>query len=247
MTHQLPPAIFINNVNVSYHNRLVLESITNTIPQGNLVAIAGPNGAGKSTLLQSLIGLVPIQSGTITLLGGSFESNRLNIGYIPQRSSVDWDFPATVIDVVLMGRYGHCGWFKQPTAVDRELAYHALELVGMQSHATTPIGHLSGGQQQRVLLARALAQQAELYMMDEPFVGVDMATEESIMTLLQQLRRSGKTILVVHHDLQTIRDSFDWVWLLNVRSIACGPISQVLTKPNIKETYGRVPTCVPFE
>lgn len=247
MHHDSPPALAINKLYVAYHTRCVLESITVTIPHGVMVALAGPNGAGKSTLLQSLIGLIPVQSGTISMLGGSFNTHRLKIGYIPQRTSLDWDFPAYAIDIALMGRYGHRGWFKRTTAQDRAQAYHALELVGMQSYAHTPIGSLSGGQQQRVLLARALAQQAQLYIMDEPFVGVDMATEESLMIILQQLKSAGKTILIVHHDLQTIRDYFDWAWLLNVRSVACGPTAQVLTKQHIQATYGKVPTCVPFE
>lgn len=232
-------ALRVNNLTVAYHNQPVLWQVSATIQPGVMLAIVGPNGAGKTTLLKTMLGLIKPVAGTVSFFGGTYAQNRARIAYVPQRTSVDWDFPATVLDIVLMGRYGHIGWFKRPGASDYAAAHHALEQVDMNSYAQYTINQLSGGQQQRVFLARALVQNADLYLMDEPFVGVDMATEQMLVQLLKKLRDSGKTIIIVHHDLQTLRDYFDWVWLLNVRSIACGPLDEVFTKENMLATYGR--------
>lgn len=239
------PALSLQNVTVQFGQHTALADITTTIPQGVLLAIAGPNGAGKSTLLQSCIGLLKPNSGTISLLGDSFEHNRLKIAYIPQRAHIDWDFPASVRDVVLMGRYGHVGWLRRLGTKDYQAADSALIQVGMQMHADAHIGSLSGGQQQRVLIARALAQNAQLYMMDEPFIGVDVPTEQSLFEILKRLVYSGKTVVIVHHDILTI-PNFDWVWFLNKRSIACGPVQTTFTADNVGATYGKMPSYISF-
>jgi manganese/zinc/iron transport system ATP- binding protein len=194
----------VENLTVAYHQKPVLRDISFTAPEGNLIGIVGPNGAGKSTLIKAVLGLVPKASGTVLIYDKSYKVNRKLIGYVPQRESVDWDFPTNALDVVLMGRYGHMGWFKRPSAQDRQLAMECLQKVGMEEFAGRQISQLSGGQQQRVFLARALAQDATVYLMDEPFVGVDAATEKAIITLLTELKQQGKTVLVVHHDLNTV-------------------------------------------
>lgn len=232
-------ALRVNNLTVAYHNQPVLWQVSATIEQGVMLAIVGPNGAGKTTLLKSMLGLIKPVAGTVSFFGGTYAQHRSRIAYVPQRTSVDWDFPATVLDIVLMGRYGQIGWFKRPAQSDYDAACYALEQVDMSSYAQHTINQLSGGQQQRVFLARALVQNADLYVMDEPFVGVDMATEQMLVHLLKKLRHEGKTIIIVHHDLQTLRDYFDWVWLLNVRSIACGPLDDVLAQEHMRATYGR--------
>lgn len=184
------------------------------------------------------MGLLKPAAGTIEILGKPINNVRHLVGYVPQRSSVDWDFPTTALDVVMMGRYGALGWFKRPGRADKELAMQALEDMGMGDFANRQINQLSGGQQQRVFLARALVQDAGIYFMDEPFVGVDAATEKAIVTILKTLREKGKTVLVVHHDLQTVTEYFDWAFLMNVRQIALGPVKEVLTSENLKEAYG---------
>lgn len=232
-------ALRVHNLTVAYHNKPVLWQVSATIKSGVMLAIVGPNGAGKTTLLKTMLGLIAPVAGTVSFFDGTYAQHRTRIAYVPQRTSVDWDFPATVFDIVLMGRYGHIGWFKRPAQSDYDAAIHALEQVGMSAYAQHTINQLSGGQQQRVFLARALVQNADLYLMDEPFVGVDMATEQMLVQLLKKLRDAGKTIIIVHHDLQTLRDYFDWVWLINVRSIACGPLDEVVTQENMYTTYGR--------
>ncbi|MFB4158332.1 metal ABC transporter ATP-binding protein [Geomicrobium sp. JSM 1781026] len=227
-----------SNITVAYHRKPVLQNVSFEAPEGNLIGIVGPNGAGKSTLIKSILGLVPKASGNVTIFNQPYKKQRQLIGYVPQRGSVDWDFPTNALDVVLMGRYGKIGMFKRPKKTDINKAMHCLEQVGMERYADRQISQLSGGQQQRVFLARALAQDASVYFMDEPFVGVDAATERAIITLLTSLKAQGKTVLVVHHDLQTVEDYFDWVMLLNIRKIAFGPTGDVFTKDNLQKTYG---------
>ncbi|MGM0838495.1 MAG: metal ABC transporter ATP-binding protein [Bacillota bacterium] len=228
----------IENLTVAYHRKPVLKEISFTVPEGKLIGIIGPNGAGKSTLIKAVLELIPKASGSISIYGKPYRSQRKLIGYVPQRGSVDWDFPTNALDVVLMGRYGHIGWIKRPSKKDIEFAYECLDKVGMRDYATRQISQLSGGQQQRVFLARALAQDASIYFMDEPFVGVDAATEKAIITILNELKSQGKTVLVVHHDLQTVKEYFDWVLLINLRKIAIGPTDEVFTMENLQRTYG---------
>ena len=212
------------------------------IPVGKLVAIVGPNGAGKSTLLKSLIEMTKPLSGTVEFFGQPFKKVRHQIAYVPQRSSVDWDFPITAFELVLMGRYGKLGYFHWPKAADREAAKRAMEMVGMLPFANRQISQLSGGQQQRLFIARALLQDADLYLMDEPFSGVDMATEKAIIALMDLLKNQGKTLCVVHHDLGTVDAYFDWVIMLNTCLIASGPVSEVFHQDTIMRTYGREPS-----
>ncbi len=208
------------------------------MPAGQLVGVIGPNGAGKSTLIKAAMGMLPLNSGWVKVFGEPVERNLKRVGYVPQRESVDWDFPVSVMDVVLMGRYGHLGLFKRPAKSDRDKARECLEKVKMLPYADRQISNLSGGQQQRVFLARALAQESDLYFMDEPFAGVDAATETAIVAILQELREQGKTLLVVHHDLTTARDYFDSLLLLNMRVVAFGPTQTVFNQELLQRTYG---------
>jgi manganese/zinc/iron transport system ATP- binding protein len=233
-----PPALEIHDMTVAYHRKPVLWDIDLAIPEGNLVGVVGPNGAGKTTLIKAVLGLVPLASGKVEIYGRPYDEQRKIIGYVPQRESVDWDFPVTVRDVVLMGTYGRLGWFRRPGHREQETANRCLEQVGMRDFADRQIRQLSGGQQQRVFLARALAQDARVYFMDEPFSGVDAATETAILELLQQLRSAHKTVFVVHHDLQTVRGYFDYVILLNMRLVAYGPTETTFTPANLHKTYG---------
>lgn len=232
------PAIDVSDLTVAYRDHAVLWDIDLQIPSGVLCAIVGPNGAGKTTLIKAMLNLVPSSAGRVLFHGKPYAAQRRTVGYVPQRSSVDWDFPTTVLDVVMMGRYAELGWLRRPAAREHQLAMQALERVQMQDFAQRQIAQLSGGQQQRVFLARALVQDAQLYIMDEPFVGVDAVTERTIVKLLQDLRAAGKTVVVVHHDLQTVPEYFDWVALLNVRRIAAGPVAEVFTAENLRLTYG---------
>lgn len=228
----------IHDVTVAYHRKPVLWDVDLTITQPCLAAVVGPNGAGKSTLIKSVLGLTPLASGSVTIFGKPVPQVRKRIGYVPQRESVDWDFPVTVLDVVLMGTYGRLGWFRRPGANERTAARECLARVGLADYETRQIGQLSGGQQQRVFLARALAQQADIYFMDEPLAGVDALTERVIFDLLTELRKQGKTIIVVHHDLRTVPLYFDFVALLNVRLVASGPVETTFTPENLRKTYG---------
>lgn len=232
------PILDIHDVTVAYQRRPVLWDIDLTLSRPNLVGIVGPNGAGKSTLIKAILGLVPLTCGSVRLFGQTLASARLRVGYVPQRETVDWNFPVNVLDVVLMGTYGRLGWFRRPGTKEKELARECLAQVGILDLAGRQIGQLSGGQQQRTFLARALAQDADLYFMDEPFAGVDAATERAVFTLLQQLRDRGKTVVVVHHDLRTVPAYFDQVILLNVRLVAAGPTAEVFTDDNLRKTYG---------
>jgi manganese/zinc/iron transport system ATP- binding protein len=231
-------AIQVNDLTVAYQDKPVLWDIDLEVPPSTLMAIVGPNGAGKTTLIKAILGLVRPAAGQVLIYDQPYTEQRRLVGYVPQRGSVDWDFPTSVLDVVMMGRYGALGWIRRPGEQERELALDALDKVGMRDFADRQISQLSGGQQQRVFLARALVQDAQIYFMDEPFQGVDATTERAIVTLLQALRASGKTVVVVHHDLQTVPEYFDWVMLLNVRRIASGPVDQVFTEENLRLTYG---------
>ncbi|GMV95240.1 MAG: putative metal transport system ATP-binding protein [Candidatus Hydrogenedentota bacterium] len=234
--HAVP--IEVHDLTVAYHHRPVLWDIDVVFPEGQLIAVVGPNGAGKSTLIKAIMGLVPLASGTVSIFGQNVRDGRRLIAYVPQRESVDWDFPTTAFDVVLMGRYGHLPLFGRPRKRDKEIARQSLEKVGMLDYAKRQISQLSGGQQQRVFLARALAQQTRVYLMDEPFAGVDAATEKAIVELLRELREQGSTVIVVHHDLQSVPEYFDSVLLLNLRMVAFGKVESTFTTENLHKTYG---------
>ncbi len=223
---------------VAYDRRPVLYGVDLTVPSGSLTGIIGPNGAGKSTLLKAVLGLLPLSAGWVKIFGGTLAQNARRTGYVPQRESVDWDFPVNVMDVVLMGRYGHLPPGRRPGRADREIARACLDQVQMLPLARRQIGNLSGGQRQRVFLARALAQESDLYLMDEPFAGVDAATEAAIIDLLREMKARGKTVVVVHHDLSTARDYFDRLILLNMRLVAAGPTAEVFTPELLQKTYG---------
>ena len=232
------PAVEVTDLTVAYNERPVLWDVDFTVPTGRLMAILGPNGAGKTTLIKAILGLVRPAAGRVLIHGDSYRQQRRLVGYVPQRGSVDWDFPTTSLDVVMMGRYGRLGWIKRPGRPEREAALTALEKVGMVDYRNRQISQLSGGQQQRVFLARALVQDAQVYFMDEPFQGVDARTERAIVALLQDLREQGRTVIVVHHDLQTVAEYFDMVTLLNVRRIASGPVDEAFTEENLRLAYG---------
>ena len=236
--HPAGQPLSIHDLTVAYHRKPVLWDIDLDIPDGKLVGIVGPNGAGKSTLIKSCLDLIPRTSGEVSIYGHPYKDQRHLVGYVPQRESVDWDFPVSALDVVAMGTYRKLGWLKRVGKRERQLAQHALEQVGIGHLADRQISQLSGGQQQRVFLARALAQDAQLYFMDEPFAAVDAATEQAIVQLLQELNERGKTCLVVHHDLATVAKYFDWVVLLNMRVVASGPTSEIFTPENLEKTYG---------
>ena len=228
----------IGNLTAAYDIKPVLLDIDLSVPKGKLVAIVGPNGAGKTTLIKAMLGMIKPVSGAVRFQ--DFENDKLKnkIAYVPQSGSVDWDFPATAMDVVMMGRYGHLGWLKRPGKEDKSMALEMLEKVGMRDYASRQISRLSGGQRQRVFLARALIQHAEIYFMDEPFRGVDAQTEKSIVGILKELKQQGKTVVIVHHDLQTVSDYFDWVTLINLRVVANGPVEEVFHEENLGLVYG---------
>ena len=232
------PIVEVHDLTVSYDRKPVLWGIDLTLPAGALVGVIGPNGAGKSTLIKAMMDLLPSSSGYVRIFNEPIKQVHKRISYVPQRESVDWDFPASVFDVVLMGRYGKLGLFRGPRKADKDAAMEALEKVNMHTFASRQISQLSGGQQQRVFLARALAQNADVYFMDEPFAGVDIATETAIIELLRQMRSQGKTVIVVHHDLQSAAEYFDWVVLLNMRLVGSGPTEKVLTQELLEQTYG---------
>lgn len=231
-------ALEVHDLTVAYDRKPVLWDIDMKIPSGKIVGIVGPNGAGKSTLIKAIMGLLPNTSGFIRIFDKPLDEVRQHVSYVPQRESVDWDFPASVLDVVLMGRYGKLGLFRRPRKADVMAAMDALRQVGMDAYSKRQISQLSGGQQQRVFLARALAQQADIYLMDEPFAGVDAATEKTIISLLREMAARGKTVIVVHHDLQSVTTYFDWVILLNMRLTAYGDTKTTFTPELLQETYG---------
>ena len=230
--------IAVRDLTVAYEDKPVLWDVDLDVPPASLMAIIGPNGAGKSTLIKAILGLVPAAAGDVTIFGKPYAQQRRLVGYVPQRGSVDWDFPTDVLDVVMMGLYGKIGWLVRPGRRERQTAMDCLEQVGMAAFAKRQISQLSGGQQQRVFLARALAQDTRLYLMDEPFAGVDATTERAIVALLHTLRADGRTVVVVHHDLQTAPEYFDHVALLNVRLMASGPMATTFTPDNLQRTYG---------
>ncbi len=236
--HPASAPLSIHDMTVAYHRRPVLWDVDYNAVPASLTAIIGPNGAGKSTLIKAVLGLTPMASGQVRFFGQPYARQRSRVAYVPQRSSVDWDFPVSALDVVAMGMYRKIGWFFPVTRHYREKARQALDRVGLADYAQRQISQLSGGQQQRVFLARALAQEADLYLMDEPFAGVDAATERAIVGILRDLRAAGKTAMVVHHDLQTVHEYFDQVVLLNLRIVAAGPTETVFTTENLKKTYG---------
>ena len=231
-------AVTVRDLTVAYRDKPVLWDIDLAIPAGTLTAIIGPNGAGKTSLIKAVLGLLPLAAGSVEIFGHPYAQQRRLVAYVPQRGSVDWEFPTSALDVVTMGTYGQLGWVRRPGAEQRGRALACLDQVGMAEFAGRQISQLSGGQQQRVFLARALAQEADLYVMDEPFAGVDATTERAIVTLLQDLRARGKTVVCVHHDLESAPDYFDWLVLLNVRLIAAGPFAETFTAENLGRTYG---------
>jgi manganese/zinc/iron transport system ATP- binding protein len=230
--------LVIRDLTVAYHRKPVIWDVELEIPEGKLVCIVGPNGAGKSTLIKACLNLIPRTSGKISIYGSTYEKARKRVGYVPQRESVDWDFPVSALDVVAMGTYGKLGWFRRVNKRSKSLSMQALDRVGLADYADRQISQLSGGQQQRTFLARALVQDADVYFMDEPFSAVDAATERAIVGLLKDLQQRGKTCLVVHHDLATVSQYFDWTVLLNMRVVAAGPTRDVFTQDNLHKTYG---------
>ena len=233
-----PAPLEIHDLTVSYHKKPVLWGIDLEVPKGKLIGIVGPNGAGKSTLIKAAMGLLPLNSGWVKVFGMPVKKNLRRVGYVPQRESVDWDFPVSVMDVVLMGRYGRLGMMRRPSREDHDKARECLEKVKMLPYANRQISNLSGGQQQRVFLARALAQESDLYFMDEPFAGVDAATEAAIIDLLHELKDLGKTLMVVHHDLPTAKNYFDMLLMLNMRVVAFDDTDKVFTHELLQKTYG---------
>lgn len=231
-------ALTINDLTVAYNSRPALWDVDLDVPEGSLMAIVGPNGAGKSTLIKSALDLIPRAAGDARFYGKPYAQARELVGYVPQRSSVDWDFPTSVLDVVTMGLYGKIGWFRRTNKDHIKKAQYALEQVGLADLAERQISQLSGGQQQRTFLARALVQDAQIYFMDEPFAAVDAVTERAIVNILRELRARNKTVIVVHHDLQTVTEYFDHVTLLNVEVIASGRTEDVYTDDNLRRTYG---------
>jgi manganese/zinc/iron transport system ATP- binding protein len=225
-------------ITVAYHRKPVLWDVDYDAPPGALIAVVGPNGAGKSTFIKACLGLTPLAAGAVEFWGRPYREVRRRVGYVPQRESVDWDFPVSALDVAAMGRYGRIGWLRPVSRAHKRVALASLDRVGMASFADRQISMLSGGQQQRVFLARALAQEADLYFMDEPFAGVDAATERAIIDVLRDLRSRGTTVICVHHDLQTVPQYFDHVLMMNMRVVAAGPVAAVFTRENLHKTYG---------
>jgi manganese/zinc/iron transport system ATP- binding protein len=232
------PILDVHDVTVAYHRKPVLWNIDVTLHEPMLVGIMGPNGAGKSTLIKAILDLVPRASGDVRIFGQPLKNVQKRVGYVPQRESVDWDFPINVLDLVLMGTYGHLGWFRRPGSPERKWAMECLDQVGLSNLAHRQIGQLSGGQQQRAFLARALAQRADIYFMDEPMAGVDAATEDAVFSLLRRLRDEGRMVIVVHHDVRTAPLYFDYLLLLNTRLVAAGPTDEVFRSDSLRRTYG---------
>jgi manganese/zinc/iron transport system ATP- binding protein len=228
----------VSDLTVAWHRKPVIWDVRFDIPRGSLVGIVGPNGAGKSTLLKAIMDLVPHVSGRVQVFGKSYRENRDRVGYVPQRESVDWDFPVSALDVVAMGLYRKIGWFRPVSRSHRQTAMDALQKVGIAELANRQISQLSGGQQQRTFLARALVQDADLYLMDEPFAAVDASTEQAIVGILREMKSRGRTSIVIHHDLQTVPEYFDYVILINMRVVVHGPVQEVFTSENLQKTYG---------
>lgn len=231
-------AIQVDDLTVAYDYKPVLWDIDLKIPEGVLMAIVGPNGAGKSTLIKAILGIIKPIAGSVKIFGKPYKKQVDKVAYVPQKGSVDWDFPTTALDVVMMGTYGSLGWIRRPGQKEKKASLEALEKVGMLEFKNRQISQLSGGQQQRIFLARALVQNASIYLMDEPFQGVDATTEKAIINILKELRNAGKTLIVVHHDLQTVPEYFNWVTFLNVKGIASGPVRDIFNDDNLTKTYG---------
>ncbi|WP_372724260.1 metal ABC transporter ATP-binding protein [Novipirellula sp.] len=231
-------ALSVDDLTVAYHRKPVIWDVGFDLPAGSLIGVVGPNGAGKSTLLKAVMDLVPVASGRVKVFGDTYRRNRNRVGYVPQRESVDWDFPVDALDVVSMGLYSKIGWCFPVRKKHRQAAMEALDRVGIADLARRQISQLSGGQQQRTFLARALVQDADLYLMDEPFVAVDASTEKAIVEILRELKARNKTAVVIHHDLQTVPEYFDYVVLLNMRVVAHGPVEETFTPENLNKTYG---------
>ncbi|TVQ24529.1 MAG: metal ABC transporter ATP-binding protein [Spirochaetaceae bacterium] len=231
-------ALHVRDLTVAYYRKPVLWDVDLDVPPSVVAGIVGPNGAGKSTLIKAILDLVPHASGSVEIFGKSYRRQRRLVGYVPQRESVDWEYPITALELVAMGLYRKIGWFRPVSSAYRNQALTALADVGMADLAHRQISRLSGGQQQRIFLARALVQDADVYFMDEPFAGVDASTEKAIIGILQRLRAAGKTVFVVHHDLETVREYFDYLIMLNMRIVAAGPVAEVFNSENLKRTYG---------
>ncbi|MEI8124162.1 MAG: ABC transporter ATP-binding protein [Parachlamydiaceae bacterium] len=232
-------ALQVHQLTVNYGKTPVLWDVSLSIPTGKIVGIIGPNGAGKSTFIKAALGLLKPISGKIEFFGQSLASQKHRIAYVPQRESVDWDFPITVRDLVMMGRYGSLGLFRRPRKADWAAVDYYIDLMDMGAYAKRQISQLSGGQQQRAFIARALVQDADVYFMDEPFAGIDMGTETTIMKILRQLKSQGKTVFVVHHDLNTVESYFDWLIMLNMRLVACGDAIEIFNPDTLNMTYGK--------
>lgn len=231
-------ALHVRDLTVAYHRKPVLWDIDLDVPPAVVAGIVGPNGAGKSTLIKAILDLVSHASGTVEIFGKPYRRQRRLVGYVPQRESVDWEYPINALELVAMGLYRKIGWFRPVGPTARRQALSALAEVGMADLAHRQISRLSGGQQQRIFLARALVQDADVYFMDEPFAGVDASTEKAIIAILQRLRAEGKTVFVVHHDLESVREYFDYLIMLNMRVVAAGPVGHVFTPENLRRTYG---------
>lgn len=236
MTKDAP--LKIRDLTVAYHRKPVIWDVDLTVPPAQLVGLVGPNGAGKSTLMKACLDLIPRTSGAVHLFGLPYDQVRQRVAYVPQRESVDWDFPVSALEVVTMGLYADLGWLRRVDKRAKAQAMAALERVGLAELAQHQIGQLSGGQQQRIFLARALVQSADLYFMDEPFAAVDAATERAIIEVLRSLRQQGKTVIVIHHDLATVPHYFDWTVMMNMRVVAAGPTPAVFNQENLRKTYG---------
>ncbi|WP_143961081.1 metal ABC transporter ATP-binding protein [Litoribacter populi] len=238
ITQVQKPVLEVHDLTVSYGRNPVLWNIDFTLPKGSLAGIIGPNGAGKSSLIKAIMGLLEINNGYIKVFDQGLNEVRKKISYVPQRESVDWDFPASALDIVQMGTYHKLGLFRRPGKAEKALALDCLKKVGMEKYRDRQISELSGGQQQRVFIARALAQQAEIYFMDEPFAGVDISTENMIVDLLKDMTAEGKTVIVVHHDIHSAPKYFDWIIMLNMYLVASGPTEKVLTEALLEKTFG---------
>lgn len=239
-TGKTPLALEVRRLTASYSSRPVLWDVDAEVPSGTLAAIVGPNGAGKSTLLKAVVGLLKVDSGHVLIDGMPAGKALGKVAYVPQRDEVDWDFPITVREVVEMGRYRSAGWIRRLKASDHEIVDEAIDRVGMTPYRSRQIGELSGGQRQRVFIARALAQESPVMLLDEPFAGVDARTESVLLDLLAEFRDEGRTVIVVHHDIGTVRARFDWALLLNVRTVACGPVGESLSTEMLRRAYGGV-------
>lgn len=232
------PAAEVTGLSVAYHADPVLRRVDLRVPAGTVMGVVGPNGSGKSTLIKAMLGLVPPLAGRVRFFGRPLAKVRQRVGYMPQHTSVDWDFPTTVADVVTMGTYGRLGWLRRPGRRERATTAAALAATGMTGFADRQIGQLSGGQRQRVFLARTLAQEPDIYFMDEPFQGVDAVSQQAIVDVLHDLRSRGATVVLVHHDLATVREYCDHVTLLNSRVVASGPVEEAFTRANVRVAYG---------